>query len=154
PVTKAFTFSNPNFEHLHRNMGVAAQRGLPVFQRDALKGLKGVCLVAPGPTMGLGNHQWVDLRNRAREGFQVWAIKEAILLCEQRGVDVHASVQMDPDSSQAGKTPARRKIHYYLASTCDPLLYDHILLAGAKVTVFHSATGWSGSGPHPTNPQQ
>jgi hypothetical protein len=170
-LQQRFAFNNPHFGHLHRNILLAAQRGLPLARHNELAGAR-IAIVATGPTLTpprlrelrrmalppaqarspapLGQFP-APLAPCAPQGrspappWQLWGLKQALTVLMQAGIPPGATVAMDPDPGQATKYPRVVGVTYWLASSCDPALFDH--LAGHDVRVFHSATGWHGHAP-------
>jgi len=137
-------FVNPEFENLPRYVRENAKRGLPLAKHNTYKGKK-VVLASTGPSIEDPEvlEQVVDLcRNK---GYHLWALKEAMaFFYDEYGIAPLGTNAMDPGGErQVKRTPIIPNTKYYLASSCNPVLYDYLLDHGAEVIIYHSACGAS-----------
>lgn len=141
-MTQAIKFSNPEFGKLGRYIAAAAARRLPIVRKDMHAGERGALIVALGPSIQKPAVMR-EVRNYARLGWTVFALKEAVRWLKDKGIRVHYSANMDPGAGEVRRTPIYPDVTYCLASSCHPALYDHVIEGGAKVLVYHSACGYA-----------
>jgi Protein of unknown function DUF115 len=136
-------FTHPEVASLGDHIAHAASLGLPLVPAACHAGDKGAVIVGLGPSLRRG--RVVDRIARfARQGWHVFAIKEAARLLAEAGVAVHYAVNMDPGVQEAGRTPILPGVTYCVASSCHPALFRHLHQGNARVWLFHSACGWPG----------
>jgi len=56
-----------------------------------------------------------------------------------RGIAPHACGVLDPGAHMADVVVADRRVRYYVASVCDPAVFDKLLSARCHVTVWHAS---------------
>lgn len=137
----AIQFSNPNVEHLRVHIESAAKRGLPYVERGKYEGEKGVVIAGLAPSLKTKRTMNV-VRKRAQAGWKILAIKEAITYFLENDIPVHMSANMDPGAQEAQRVPVVPGVEYYIASSCHPDLFDHVISHGGNAIVYHSACGW------------
>lgn len=140
-MTTEISFKRPHdVQELGSHIRYAASLGLPMVQRDKHKGASCV-IVSTAPSL---NTKAVlsKIKKLYKRGTTVFALKEAIPLLEDKGIKVTYSCSMDPGGArQVSRTPARKGVTYCVASSCNPMLFDHLLANECEVNVFHSACG-------------
>lgn len=139
-MTKAISFSNPETSNLVRYARLSAARGLPFVEKGVHADEPGAVVCALGHSLR-DDTVFAEVERRAADGWSILGIKEAIRYVRDRGVPVRYSANMDPGANEVARTPVYDDVTYLLASTCHPELYDSILGGGARVEIFHSATG-------------
>lgn len=131
----------PDAVSLLPNLKSSAARGLPMVEKGCHTGEKAL-IVGTGPTLK-SKDTFRRIKHLAQDRV-VFALKEAVGYLKLKGIDVTYSVAMDPSGErQVARTPVNPDVVYCLASSCNPMLYDHILDGGAEVKIFHSACGQS-----------
>lgn len=101
----------------------------------------GVVVCGSGPSL-LTEESLSFLRETEQKpGWFITACKESIRFLRERNIRVDYSVSMDPGAEQVKKTHLDPHITYCIASSCNPALFDHVVNAGCKAMVFHSACG-------------
>jgi hypothetical protein len=97
-------------------------------------------IVSTGPS--ITNKKVMKQIKKMAKKSVVFGLKESIPYLRERGVKVTYSVSMDPGGErQVKRTPIDKNVTYCLASSCHPMLYDHLLESQCKIEVFHSACG-------------
>lgn len=137
------TLSNPNFGKLEGHIRHSASLGLQMVERDRHKDAPGFVICGTAPSL-TSKQSLRRIRTLAGKGYIVVGLKEAVTLLTERGIKVHYTVAMDPDEKQIAKTPLVDGVTYCLASSCSPKLFEHVMGAGLKVELFHSACGVDG----------
>lgn len=131
---------NPHQDILPGNIRYAAATGLPLVRRNSYAG-KNAIILATGPS--LTKPESIDkIRKYAKfPNNKIFALKEALRVCRELEIRVDFSVSMDPGERQATemKTPIYPGVTYLVASSCNPLLFEH--LKAQKVMIFHSHCG-------------
>lgn len=149
PKASKFKFSNPNAGFLGAHIHDAARRykagEIGMVERGRHEGTKkGLLLCSTGPS--LMDRKVLKKVNfyLNKRGFDLCALKESIpFLLEKTGCLARYSVGIDPGGDrQVKRTPAVPGVTYCLASSCNPLLYQHLLDGGCDVDVYHSACGY------------
>ena len=134
---------NPAQANLVRNIlaaaALVAARRAGMIAPGAHDGRTAV-VVGTGPSLDRRENRRA-VRRLADKGAVVYALKSAAALLRAAGVRPHYVVNCDALPSQVEKTPAWAGQAYLLASCCDPALFEHVLAAGGRVEVFHSASG-------------
>jgi hypothetical protein len=144
-------FSNAQTKRLHLNIEHAAGLDLPFVEPITNGGT--LAITGSGATL-FEPTCFEHLQRHIRDGGQVMACKESIRMLRERGVPVDFSCSMDPGPEQTRKTFIDRDITYFVASSCSPVLFQHLMYRKCKVVVFHSACGaeeirWVPAVPHP-----
>jgi len=142
PKPHAIAFSNPDFAHLGRHIASAAARRLAIARKGMHAGAPGALIVALGPSVAKPGGLCA-VRHYARLGWTIFALKEAVGWLRNRGLPVHYAANMDPGVGEAARTPVWPGVTYCLASSCHPVLFDHVIEHGGKALVYHSACGYT-----------
>lgn len=142
-MVQAIEFNNPNVKNLGKFIVANSRRGLPVVERDILKGIKGAVVCGSAPTLVLPS-TLAKIRSAVRRGFVIFACNEATRILHDAGVKFDYGVAMDPGVEVIDRLPVYSGPTYCLASSCNPALYEHIASNGGKVLIYHSACGWLG----------
>ncbi len=140
-MTQAITFHNAHFGTLNLHIRSAAARGLPCVDKDRHADAPGALLLSTGNSI---KNKTVlrQVKKFYKEGFVVMALKETVPYLWKKGIRATYSAAMDPGAErQIARTPVQKEVTYCLASSCNPALFDHVLAAGARVEVYHSACG-------------
>lgn len=117
--------------HLLRNIDINCARRLPEVVKDAHKGTW--VIVADGPSLP---HSFDRIRDHIRAGHTVCAVKGAHDLLLREGIEFRACVCMDARPTTVLSPQAH--VSYFLASQCDPGLFDS--LKGYGVWIWHCST--------------
>ena len=141
-MAQAIKFSNPEFDRLGRHIASSAARKLPIVQKGMHADDRGALIVALGPSIQKPAVMR-EVRKFAGLGWTIFALKEAIRWLKDKGLPVHYAANMDPGVNEAQRTPVYPEVTYCLASSCHPVLFDHVLEAGGRVLVYHSACGYA-----------
>lgn len=124
--------SNTATERVHRNVRHACSLGLQTL--DILPERQGaVCIVGGGPSLA-GDLD--ELKNRQRNGQQIWALNGCARYLLEHGVDVDAQIILDGRADNVSFIVPVAS--YFLGSQCDAAIFDAV--KGAKVTLFHANT--------------
>ena len=142
-------FDNPEFKHLGENIYKSAakvQSGIfKMVDKERHTDAPGVVIASTGPS--IEDHDVLAEIHRLvnDEGYDLMALKESIkFLKEGHDLPVKYSVSMDPGRErQVTRTPVYDDVVYCMASSCNPVLYDHVAKGGAQIEVFHSACGYN-----------
>lgn len=130
---------SPAQGNVTRNVLSCAARGLPMIAPLAEADRVAV-VVGTGPSLDRRENRRM-VKRLADKGAVVYALKSAATLLRDAGIPVHYVLNCDAQANQVAKMPAYPGPTYLLGSCCDPVLFDHVLAAGCRVEVFHSATG-------------
>lgn len=147
PKTTKVQFSNPNMvnlgKHIHSAAGMVKDGTCQMVSKDRHRSEPGVVLCSTGPSIQ-NKKVLKQIKGYLKQGYRLAALKESIpFIKEKTGVLAKYSVAMDPGGDrQVTRTPAIPGVTYCLASSCNPILYNHLLAAGCEVEVFHSACGY------------
>ena len=137
-------FENPETGNLGRHIAGAAARNLPLVEKDRHRSDRGAVICGLGSSLQKPS-VLRRVRDKAKRGWHVFAIKEAITYLRERGITVHYACNMDPQGKEVARTPIYDDVIYCIASSCHPTLFDHAIDGGARVEVFHSACGYMDS---------
>ena len=140
-MTVSIDFRNPESGNLGRHISSAAERRLPMVEKNCLATARGAVICGLGPSLqkpAVLN----QVRQYAKRGWIVFGLKEALTFLAENRIRPHYSANMDPTVHEVGRTPVLDGVTYCLASSCHPDLYDHVLGRGGAVQVFHSACGY------------
>ncbi len=130
----------PEVTDMGGNIRSCAARGLELVERDCHKGERAL-ICSTGPTI-TEKKVLSKVKRLAKAGWVVFGLKETIPFLKKHGVKVTYSVSMDPTGDrQAKRTPIDPGVIYCVASSCSPILFDHLIDGGCEVKVFHSACG-------------
>lgn len=144
----AVKFTNPDAQfyqdHLRYSAELVKSGRCVMIDKNRHRSDKGVVICSTGPTI---MHRAVldEVRRlHVEDGLDVIALKEAIpWIKEQCGIPIRYSVSMDPGGErQVARTPIDNDVIYLVASTCNPVLLDHLLDHGCRVHIFHNACGY------------
>lgn len=112
-------------EVMRANVRLALQRGLPVVRPcHAHDGV--LTIAAGGPSLA---DTWQDMRGT------VAAVNGSLDFLMDRAIKPWACGVLDPGAHMPGIVGAYPGVHYFLASVCDPGLFDH--LDGMSVGLWH-----------------
>jgi hypothetical protein len=134
--------TNAERNFLPMNIEYSASLKLPNALKGSLAEEKGVVICGTAPTLVLAPNLR-EIRRLVALGYKVVALKQAISILQEYEIPVGFSVAMDPSERQIKKTPIDCNVNYFIASSCHPRMFDYLLKAGAKVTIYHSACGAS-----------
>lgn len=133
-----FTESRVNTDDatIINNVRAAIRRGHPQVWPVAAPNTERVCLVAGGPSLADTEQ---ELRDLYFAGAKVVTVNGAYHWCLERNIRPSAQVVMDARAFNARFVePAVPRCRYYLASQCDPRLWDAV--EGREfVGIFHDA---------------
>lgn len=125
---------NTQNERLLGNVRSAISRDVPWFDFDNTANEEQVVIVGGGPSL---NRTLAEIQHRYRLGQKVWALNATAKWLRDRGVIPHAHVLVDarPDNARFLEGAHRETVHY-LASQCDPSLFE--ALVDRKVVLWHA----------------
>ena len=110
------------------NMRSAMARGLPDLQRCQPHGHV-MHVAGGGPSLadtcdGMGSDY-------------IAAVNGSLGYLLSRGIVPHACAVLDPGPHMADVVVADRRVRYFVASVCDPAVFDKLIGAGCHVTLWH-----------------
>jgi hypothetical protein len=141
-MSHTIRFQNTETNHLGDYIRAAAARGLPLIERDSHTEARGAVVCGLGGSLQKPS-VLRQVRAKAKAGWRVFALKEAIGFLREKNIPVHYSVNMDPTTREVPRTPVHEGVTYCLASSCHPELYDSIISQGGDARVYHSACGYT-----------
>lgn len=139
-----FRFVAPNTQRLGGHIYSAAGRKLPFAEEGSCSRERGAVMVGLGQS-AMEKPTLRKIRDKAKKGWKIFAIKEAIDLLRERDIPVHYACNMDSGEREIDRTPVHPGITYCLATCCHPKLFDHVLNNGGDVLVYNSACGYTHS---------
>lgn len=134
------TLTNPNIGRLADNIISSGARHLPNVTPQRHANRRGAVVCGTAPSL-LKPSTLRKIRELVRRKWVVIAVKDAVRLLWDRKIPVDYSVAIDPDARQIEKTHLDPRVTYCLASSCSPVMFDHVINGGCKVEVYHSACG-------------
>lgn len=128
-------YSNTPDEQVVKNVEAALARGLPELAVLPATQIP-LCIVGGGPSLRADVEQ---IKARWKNGQHVWALNGTHDFLLGNGIVPHAAWCLDsqPDNVRFYRNP-NRLIRYYIASRCDPLVFD--ALRGFNITLWHDAS--------------
>lgn len=139
PPAQNWRLYNPMQSKIMDHIYASAARGLPMVREGRHQG-RTALIVGTGPSLDAPEVR-ARIREVAKGGAVVIAIKSATRILREMSVPVRYSINCDAQANQVAKTPIVPGVTYLLASCCHPDLFEHVLGGGCRVELFHSVTG-------------
>lgn len=117
------------------NVRSACARDLPWFDFGTDKHDRQVAIVGGAPSV---LNAFDELRQRQKDGQEIWALNNARSMLEQAGIEPDAQFVIDARALNAEFVAPHPTMRFYIASQCVPEIFEK--LAGCNVTVMHMAT--------------
>lgn len=136
----AIRFENPEMGNLYKHIKMNAKLGIPMVKHNCHEDACGAVICGLGHSLETPSVM-NKVRAAAKKGWVIFAIKDAITYLRDKGVKITYSVAMDPKTDQVKKTPLYKDVIYCMASSCNPVLFKHVMDGGCEVQMFHSACG-------------
>jgi hypothetical protein len=120
-------------EQIHDNIRSACARNLKWFDFDWSHHDRQVCIVGGAPSLKNELHTLLRRRKHSQE---IWALNGVCNYLIDKNIvpDAHVILDARPENVAFVSNP-QHSIRYYIASQCDPAIFD--ALDGYDVTVFH-----------------
>jgi hypothetical protein len=136
-------FTNSDINFLGDYIRHSATLGLTHAKEGEFKDSPGAIICGLGSSI-MDKKVQRGLRKKVEAGWKVMTMKEGLTFLPSINIPVDFSVAMDPGGvRQTAKTPIVAGVRYYVASSCNPIYFKHLLGNGADVRLFHSACGYS-----------
>lgn len=100
---------------------------------------KTLALCGAGPSLG---------RAKIKDADEVWACNSALPYLVSRGVHVDVGIGIDQTPGLLREWSDPPDVTYYVATTCDPELIQHLRDHGRRVKFFHNFVGFEGEREH------
>lgn len=121
---------------LFSNVAVNSGRGLPEV-RVGKPTKQPAVLVGGGPSLAATLESIRELKD---SGAYIFALNNTAKFLAQHGIRPHAQILVDPRPQNASFLEQSWADEVFLASQCDPALFDHCKAIGYPVTMWHAAT--------------
>ena len=122
------------------NLEIVRSGRASVVKQNAHLGEK-LALCGAGPSLATYKHL-IDGVDR------VWACNSALPYLVEAGVHVDAGIAIDQTPGMLRDWPDPPDVDYFIASTCDPKLTEHLLAHGRRVVFFHNLVAFDGEMEH------
>lgn len=126
---------NTSKAHILANVAANVQRDLPWFRPSAERLSDTMVLVCGGPSL---NDSIPAIKDHRRRGARIVSVNNTLRFLQSHGITPDAHVMLDarPENVEFVKDASHSPV-YFLASQCDPALFD--ALADYDVTLWHNA---------------